>query len=94
MKTSSLIVMAGATLVAATTIGAGLVRAFPAGTSATTFASPATTAEKPPYLWRGLWDSAAATPAAYGPDCPLRKVWMDTPDGPRLKWRRTCARPD
>lgn len=90
MKTSSLIVMAGATLVAATTIGAGLVRALPAGTSA----SPAMTAEKAPYHWRGLWESAAATPAAYGPDCPLRKVWMDTPDGPRLKWRRTCARPD
>lgn len=87
MKTSSFIVMAGATLLAATTIGAGLVRAFPTAP----VPAPSAAAEKAPYVWRGLWGAEAAIPAGDRGDCAMRKVWAETPDGLRLKWRRACA---
>lgn len=87
MKTSSVIVMAGATLLAASVFGPGLVRAFPAAPAQ----AAATPAPSSSYAWRGYWDAGSVVPAGYAPDCPFRKVWLDTPEGPRLKWRRSCA---
>lgn len=85
MKTRSIIVMAGATLLAASLFGGNLVRAFP-----TTAAPETEEAAKAPYQWQGYFGPKLRVTDAYVPSCPLRKVWIDTDAGPRLKWRRAC----
>lgn len=87
MKTSSFLAMAGTTLVAASILGAGLVGAFPT----TAVPAPSVAADSTPYQWRGYWDPQRVAPAGYVPDCPVRRMWADTPAGPRLKWRRACV---
>lgn len=81
MKTSSIIAMAGAILIAGSLFGGDLVRAFP-----TTGPSAPETA-RAPYQWNG-GRAVAALPA--GAPCPARKSLSFGWDGPRLKWQRTC----
>lgn len=49
-------------------------------------------AEKVRYYWRGYWGPRVMVVAPIVvPVCPARRVWVDTPRGPRLKWRRSCV---
>jgi len=83
MKTSIIIAMAGAILIAGSLFGGDLVSAFP--TSA-----PAAGAQTPrvPYQWNG-GRAAAVLPA--GTPCPARRSLTLGWDGPRLKWQRDCS---
>lgn len=47
----------------------------------------------PSGIARAIGWSRPVSEASAGADgvCPMRKVWTDTKDGPRLKWRRICA---
>lgn len=85
MKTRSIIVMAGATLLAGSLLGGNLVRAFP-----TAPAPAAESAAGAPYQWHGYFGPRLVLTDAYVPSCALRKMWVDTDAGPRLKWRRAC----
>lgn len=85
MKTRSIIVLAAATLVAGSFYAGDLVRAFPAAGAP---AVPAVAAA--PYQWQGAFGRRQLVSDAYVPDCPLRKLWVETDAGPRLKWRRVC----
>ncbi|QRG09194.1 hypothetical protein EZH22_13555 [Xanthobacter dioxanivorans] len=90
MKTRSIIVMAGATLLVASAFGGNLVRAFPAEPAPAPGVAQIAQATEAPYQWHGYFGPRLVVTDAYVPSCPLRKMWVDTDSGPRLKWRRAC----
>ncbi|MFG1343634.1 hypothetical protein V5F59_01960 [Xanthobacter autotrophicus DSM 431] len=88
MRKRTFILLAGATLVAASAFGDTLVNALPAASVTPSLA--ATDAADTPYQWHGYFGPRLVMTDAYVPACPLRKVWTETDGGPRLKWRRAC----
>lgn len=51
---------------------------------------PASEAARTPAAAQTVGD-AGATGTGVAPACGLRKVWVATASGPRLKWRRPCT---
>lgn len=88
MTKSLLIGLATAALIATTAVGAGVANALQVGSQS----SVASSAEKVGYYWNGYWRPYAGIVPAYGAVCPVRKAWVETPRGPRLKWVRVCPR--
>lgn len=86
MNKSLLIGLATAALVATSVVGVGVANALQVSSS---LGATAVT-EKVGYYWRGYWRPYAGYAPVYGAVCPLRKVWVDTRKGPRLKWVRVC----
>lgn len=86
MKTRSFLLLAGASLVAASAFADTLVNAVPA----VSLTSAAVGAQRAPYHWQGYFGPKQMVTNAYVPSCPLRKMWVETSGGPRLKWRRAC----
>lgn len=84
MNMRSIMLLAAATLLAGSWYAGDLVRAFPASGAT----APAEAAV--PYQWQGAFGPRLLVSDAYVPDCPLRKLWVETDAGPRLKWRRAC----
>lgn len=82
MKTSTILAMAGATLIAGSLFGGDLVRAFP------TIAPAASESMRAPYQWTG---GRAVSSLPAGTPCPARRSFSLGWDGPRLKWQRDCS---
>lgn len=88
MSKSLLIGLATTALVATTVVGAGVANALQASSQTSSTSS----VQKVGYYWNGHWHPYAGPAPVFGRVCPLRKVWVDTRRGPRLKWVRICHR--
>jgi hypothetical protein len=77
MSKSVVIGLAAVVLIAASVSGGSIAEALQASDPAPRAAATAPKAGEP---------GTALTPA-----CGLRKVWVATSSGPRLKWRRPCT---
>ncbi|MFG1361278.1 hypothetical protein [Xanthobacter pseudotagetidis] len=79
MSKSVVIGVAAAIVLAASAGGGGMAVALQAAS------------EPAPRTMAAQKASAPGTSAA--PACGLRKIWVATASGPRLKWRRPCTEP-
>jgi len=86
MSKSLLIGLATAAVLATSAVGAGVAHAWQANNTPGTSGSVQTVG----YYGHGYWRPYVGIAPAFVPGCPMRKVWVDTLHGPRLKWRRIC----
>lgn len=90
MSKSLLISLVAAAVLASSAVGAGVANALQANGTPGAAGAVQTVGD----YGNGYWQPYVGISVAYEPGCPMRKVWTDTPDGPRLKWRRICRPTD